>query len=63
MRSGPALWRSSALARTLLLDFGGVLTTPVRASFEGFAMDEGIDPKALWRVMRDVVRTDDDPFT
>ena len=47
----------------MLLDFGGVLTTPVRASFEGFAQDEGIDPKALWHVMRDVARTEDDPFT
>ena len=47
----------------MLLDFGGVLTTPVRASFEAFAADEGVDPKALWRVMRDVARTEDDPFT
>jgi epoxide hydrolase-like predicted phosphatase len=47
----------------LLLDFGGVLTTPVRASFEAFAADENLDPAALWRVMRDVARTDEDPFT
>ena len=40
-----------------------MLTTPVRASFEGFARDEGLDPKALWRVMRDVARTEEDPFT
>lgn len=63
MRSGPALRRSSALAKTLLLDFGGVLTTPVRASFEAFARDESVDPKALWHVMRDLARTEDDPFT
>jgi len=59
----PARWRSSALARTLLLDFGGVLTTPVVESFAAFARDEGIDPEALWRVMREVARTEDDPFT
>jgi len=47
----------------LLLDFGGVLTTPVRTSFEGFARDEGIEPEALWGLMRDIARTDDDPFT
>ena len=56
-------WRLSALAKTLLVDFGGVLTTPVRASFEAFARDENLDPAALWRVMRDVARTEDDPFT
>ncbi|MGH2795849.1 MAG: HAD family hydrolase [Actinomycetota bacterium] len=47
----------------MLLDFGGVLTTPVRASFEGFARDEGIEPAALWGLMRDIARSDDDPFT
>ena len=40
-----------------------MLTTPVRASFEAFAADENLDPAALWRVMRDVARTDEDPFT
>lgn len=35
----------------------------MRGSFEGFARDEGIDPKALWSLMRDIARTDDDPFT
>ena len=58
-----ARWRSSALAKTLLLDFGGVLTTPVVESFAAFARDEGVDPEALWGVMRDVARTSDDPFT
>lgn len=51
------------MAKTLLLDFGGVLTTPVRESFAAFARDEGVDPEALWRVMREVARTADDPFT
>jgi putative hydrolase of the HAD superfamily len=51
------------VAKTLLLDFGGVLTTPVKVSFEGFAADEGIDPAALWGLMRDIARTEDDPFT
>ena len=46
-----------------MLDFGGVLTTPVRDSFAAFARDEGIDPEALWRAMRDVARSEDDPFT
>lgn len=46
-----------------MLDFGGVLTTPVRESFAAFARDEGLDPEALWRCMRDVARTEDDPFT
>ena len=46
-----------------MLDFGGVLTTPVRESFAAFARDEGIDPDALWRCMRDVARTEEDPFT
>ena len=46
-----------------MLDFGGVLTTPVVASFQAFAKDEGIEPEALWRLMRDVARTEDDPFT
>jgi epoxide hydrolase-like predicted phosphatase len=40
-----------------------VLTTPVRQSFALFARDEGVDPEELWAVMRDVARTDDDPFT
>ena len=40
-----------------------MLTTPVVESFAAFARDEGIDPEALWRVMRDVARTEDDPFT
>jgi putative hydrolase of the HAD superfamily len=40
-----------------------VLTTPVRESFAAFARDEGIDPDALWRCMRDVARTEEDPFT
>jgi len=40
-----------------------VLTTPVVESFAAFAREEGIDPEALWRVMRDVARTEDDPFT
>ena len=35
----------------------------MRASFTAFARDEGIDPEALWRVMRDIARSDDDPFT
>jgi epoxide hydrolase-like predicted phosphatase len=51
------------MPKTLLLDFGGVLTTPVRESFAAFARDEGIDPEALWMVMRDVARSEDDPFT
>ena len=55
--------RSSALARTLLLDFGGVLTSPVVESFAAFARDEGVDPDALWKLMREVARTEDDPFT
>ena len=40
-----------------------MLTTPVRESFAAFARDEGVDPEALWAVMRDVARTEDDPFT
>lgn len=40
-----------------------MLTTPVRESFAAFARDEGIDPEALWRCMRDVARTEQDPFT
>lgn len=40
-----------------------MLTTPVRESFAAFARDEGIDPDALWRCMRDVARTEEDPFT
>ena len=40
-----------------------MLTTPIRASYEAFAADEGLDAKALWKVMRDVARTADDPFT
>lgn len=46
-----------------MLDFGGVLTTPVIASFQAFARDEGIEPEALWNLMREVARTEDDPFT
>ena len=62
-RSALARSRSSTLAKTLLLDFGGVLTTPVRESFAAFARTEGLDPEALWAVMRDVARSPDDPFT
>lgn len=40
-----------------------MLTTPVRESFAAFARAEGVDPDALWRCMRDVARTEDDPFT
>lgn len=40
-----------------------MLTTPVVASFQAFAKDEGIEPEALWKLMRDVARTEDDPFT
>lgn len=46
-----------------MLDFGGVLTTPVVESFAAFARDEGVDPADLWRLMREVARTEDDPFT
>ncbi len=35
----------------------------MRDSFSAFARDEGLDPEALWAVMRDVARTEDDPFT
>jgi epoxide hydrolase-like predicted phosphatase len=65
MRDGrrPSEAARSGSMKTLLLDFGGVLTTPVRESFAAFARDEGIDPEALWRCMRDVARTGDDPFT
>jgi len=45
------------------LDFGGVLTSSVVDSFAAFAHEEGIDPGALWSLMRDVARTEDDPFT
>ena len=40
-----------------------MLTTPVVDSFAAFARDEGLDPELLWAAMRDVARTDDDPFT
>lgn len=36
----------------LLVDYGGVLTTPVVDSFSSFARSEGIDPDALREVFR-----------
>jgi putative hydrolase of the HAD superfamily len=52
-----------ARARALLVDYGGVLTTPVRDSFAAFARREGLEPDAVWRAMRDAGRGQDDPFS
>ena len=40
----------------LLLDFGGVLTTDLFASFSAFCVAEGLDPASV----RDIFRTDED---
>jgi putative hydrolase of the HAD superfamily len=37
----------------LLVDFGGVLTTNVFASFRAFCEDEGLDPEAIKRLFRE----------
>jgi epoxide hydrolase-like predicted phosphatase len=50
------------MPRGLLVDFGGVLTTPVFAAFEVFAREEGLDPAALLTTMRDVVAAEGNLF-
>jgi putative hydrolase of the HAD superfamily len=39
--------------KALLVDFGGVLTTNVFASFRAFCEDEGLDPEAIKRLFRE----------
>lgn len=48
--------------RALLVDYGGVLTTSVLASFNAFCETEAIDVETFKRVMLDAARTDDSPF-
>jgi putative hydrolase of the HAD superfamily len=38
--------------RTIVCDFGGVLTTPLLAAFAAFQDDSGISPEALGKAMR-----------
>jgi putative hydrolase of the HAD superfamily len=37
----------------LLVDFGGVLTTNVFESFRAFCAEEGLDPAAIKRLLRE----------
>lgn len=48
--------------RGLLLDFGGVLTTPVTDSFARFCEIEGIDVDAFRTLVLDIARTPDSLF-
>ncbi|MGH2829744.1 MAG: HAD family phosphatase, partial [Actinomycetota bacterium] len=50
------------MRKGLLVDYGGVLTTPVFGAFETFARGEGIDPAELLTMMRDIVRVEGNLF-
>jgi FMN phosphatase YigB (HAD superfamily) len=43
----------------LLLDYGGVLTAPVDASFAAFEAEHGIEPGLTFRVLLDASRSED----
>jgi epoxide hydrolase-like predicted phosphatase len=49
-------------ARALLLDYGGVMTSPVTASFSSFCTSEGIGFAAFKSVMSGAARTPGSPF-
>ena len=48
--------------RGLLCDYGGVMTTPIFASFNAFCETEGITPDAFRSVMQGAARTEGSPF-
>lgn len=50
------------MAKGLLVDFGGVLTTSVIDAFESFARGEGLDPTELAALMREAMREPDSFF-
>jgi putative hydrolase of the HAD superfamily len=49
-------------ARGLLCDYGGVMTSPIFASFNAFCETEGITLDAFRSVMQGAARTDGSPF-
>lgn len=50
-------------APVLVLDWGGVLTTPVQAAFDSWLAAAQIDPDAFMHVMREFHDTPDSPCT
>src|SRR6266700_1661983 len=48
--------------RALLCDYGGVMTSPITASFNAFCATEGIDAKAFKNVMSGAARVAGSPF-
>jgi putative hydrolase of the HAD superfamily len=49
-------------ARALLCDYGGVMTTPITASFAAFCTTEGIEAEAFKNVMQGAARVSGSPF-
>jgi putative hydrolase of the HAD superfamily len=49
-------------ARALLCDYGGVMTSPITASFTAFCAREGIDTEAFKNVMSGAARVAGSPF-
>jgi len=49
---------SSTAIRAVISDFGGVLTTPIVGSFEGFARESGISLAALGMAMAAILQRD-----
>jgi putative hydrolase of the HAD superfamily len=50
------------IARALLCDYGGVMTTPITASFSAFCATEGIDTTSFRNVMTGAARVAGSPF-
>jgi putative hydrolase of the HAD superfamily len=48
--------------RALLCDYGGVMTTPITASFGAFCTTEGIEMEAFKNVMSGAARAEGSPF-
>src|SRR5260221_8936401 len=49
-------------ARALLCDYGGVMTSPITASFTAFCATEGIEAEAFKNVMQGAARVAGSPF-
>jgi putative hydrolase of the HAD superfamily len=49
-------------ARALLCDYGGVMTSPITASFTAFCATEGIEAEAFKKVMQGAARAAGSPF-
>jgi epoxide hydrolase-like predicted phosphatase len=50
------------IVRALLCDYGGVMTSPITASFTAFCSTEGIDPTSFKNVMSGAARVAGSPF-